>query len=80
MIANRYIFIFVIALLASVSIAVRGVPLRPKTVTWMLVDTSFIYGQSWYSLTPAKDELWIKRCGMGSRKAQPYERFVIAEE
>ncbi len=45
----------------------------------MLVDSSIIYGESWYSLTPTKDELWIKRCGFQQRRAQPFERFEIAE-
>ena len=33
--------------------------------------SSIIYGESWYSLTPTKDELWIERCGFQERRAQP---------
>jgi len=52
---------------------------RKASNPWMLVATSVNYGQHWYSLTPAKDELWIKRCGFEERRAQPFERFEIAE-
>jgi hypothetical protein len=45
----------------------------------MLMDSSIIYGESWYLLTPTKDELWIRRCGFQERRAQPFERFEIAE-
>jgi hypothetical protein len=43
------------------------------------MDSSIIYGESWYLLTPTKDELWIRRCGFQERRAQPFERFEIAE-
>jgi hypothetical protein len=41
----------------------------------MLVDSSIIYGESWYSLTPTKDELWIKRCGYNLHR-----RFPVSSE
>jgi hypothetical protein len=77
---SRRIFLLALALAACMSVPVRGIELHPKVVTWMLVDSLAMYDQSWYSLTPAKDELLVTHCDPLWQQGRPNERYVIAEE